>query len=130
MVIGHAKVEISQMFDHMLALQEIAFGIIRPGILCSDVDRAVRKYYENHSLMPYWKHHVGHAIGLRYHEGPFLDIGDQTEIKPGMIFTIEPGIYVPDLGGFRHSDTVVVTEDGLEILTYYPRDLISLTIPL
>jgi Xaa-Pro aminopeptidase len=130
MVIGHAKVEISQMFDHMLALQEIAFGIIRPGILCSDVDRAVRKYYENHSLMPYWKHHVGHAIGLRYHEGPFLDIGDQTEIRPGMVFTIEPGIYVPDLGGFRHSDTVVVTEDGLEILTYYPRDLISLTIPL
>jgi Xaa-Pro aminopeptidase len=81
-------------------------------------------------LKPYWKHHVGHAIGLRYHEGPFLDIGDRTELRPGMVFTIEPGLYAPELGGFRHSDTVVITVDGIEILTYYPRDLESLTIPL
>ena len=80
--------------------------------------------------MPYWKHHVGHAIGLRYHEAPFLDLGDQTELKPGMVLTVEPGLYVPKLGGFRHSDTVVITQDGIEILTYYPRDLESLTLAL
>ena len=130
MVIGPANAEVSQMFDHMLALQEIAFDTIRPGARCADVDRSVRSYYEDQDLLPYWKHHVGHAIGLRYHEGPFLDIGDQTEIKPGMVFTVEPGLYVPEIGGFRHSDTVVVTEDGLEILTYYPRDLASLTLPV
>ena len=130
MVIGHAKVDVSQLFDHMLALQDIAFATIRPGARCSDVDRAVRKYYDDKGLTAYWKHHAGHAIGLRYHEGPFLDIGDHTEIKPGMVFTVEPGIYVPELGGFRHSDTVLVTDDGLEILTYYPRDLVSLTIPI
>jgi Xaa-Pro aminopeptidase len=55
-------------------------------------------------------------------------LGDPTEIKPGMVFTIEPGLYNPALGGFRHSDTVVITEDGFEIMTYYPRDLESLTI--
>lgn len=130
MVIGPARDEVARMFEHMIALQDIAFDAIRPGARCADVDLAVREYYEDKSLMSYWKHHVGHAIGLRYHEGPFLDIGDKTEIKPGMVFTVEPGLYVPELGGFRHSDTVVVKEDGLEILTYYPRDLASLTIPL
>ena len=80
--------------------------------------------------MPYWKHHVGHAIGLRYHEGPFLDTGDKTVIREGMVFTIEPGFYASDVGGFRHSDTVAVTSDGIEILTYYPRDWASLVIPI
>ena len=86
-------------------------------------------YFEEHDLWPHWRHHTGHAIGLRYHEGPFLDSGDHTEIRAGMVFTVEPGLYSPELGGFRHSDTVLVTEDGIEILTYYPRDLASLIIP-
>ena len=130
MVIGTPTDEQKRMFSHMLALQEIAFQTIQPGLPCAEIDRAVRKYYQDHDLMAYWKHHVGHAIGLRYHEAPFLDLGDQTILSPGMVFTIEPGLYVPELGGFRHSDTVVVTEDGVEIMTYYPRDLDSLTLPV
>ena len=129
MVIGEPSPSNAGMFDHMVAAQEVAFKAIRPGARCSDVDRAVRAYYERHDLMQYWKHHTGHAVGLRYHEGPFLDLGDHTEIRPGMVFTVEPGLYAAHLGGFRHSDTVVVTEDGIEQVTYYPRDLESLTIP-
>jgi Xaa-Pro aminopeptidase len=129
MVIGEPSAGQRRMFDHMVALQDAAFEAIKPGRRCSDVDRAVRAYYDEHDLWDYWKHHVGHCIGLRYHEGPFLDIGDETEIKPGMVFTVEPGLYVDGLGGFRHSDTVAVTDDGIEFLTYYPRDLESLTIP-
>ena len=128
MIIGPASDDQKRMFDHMAALQDTAFSAIRPGVKCSDVDRAVRSYYEDNDLMDFWKHHVGHAIGLRYHEAPFLDVGDETEIQTGMVFTVEPGLYVPELGGFRHSDTVVVTEDENEIITYYPRDLESLTI--
>jgi Xaa-Pro aminopeptidase len=130
MVIGPPSDEQRRMFEHMVALQEIAFTRLQPGTTCGEVDRAVRAYYEEHDLMDYWKHHTGHAIGLRYHEGPFLDVGDETQLEPGMVFTVEPGLYVPGLGGFRHSDTVAITEEGLEILTYYPRDLESLTIPL
>jgi Xaa-Pro aminopeptidase len=92
------------------------------------VDKAVRAYFDKHDLTACWKHHTGHAIGLRYHEGPFLDRGDATELMPGMVFTVEPGLYVSSLGGFRHSDTVVITEDGVELMTYYPRDLESLTL--
>jgi Xaa-Pro aminopeptidase len=128
MVIGEPVAEQRVMFDHMVALQDIAFENIKPGVRCSEVDRAVRAYYDEHDLWDYWKHHVGHCIGLRYHEGPFLDSGDATEIRPGMVFTVEPGLYAPDLGGFRHSDTVLVTDDGIEVLTYYPRDLASLVI--
>lgn len=128
MVIGDPSAEQARMFGHMKTAQEVAFEAIRPGARCSDVDMAVREYFARHDLFPYWRHHTGHAIGLRYHEGPFLDSGDTTEIRPGMVFTVEPGLYAPELGGFRHSDTVLVTEDGIEILTYYPRDLESLVI--
>jgi Xaa-Pro dipeptidase len=128
MVIGEPSVDQTRMFGHMKAAQDVAFDAIRPGALCSDVDKAVRSYFAHHDLFAYWRHHTGHAIGLRYHEGPFLDSGDDTEIRPGMVFTVEPGLYAPDLGGFRHSDTVLVTDDGIEILTYYPRDFASLTI--
>jgi Xaa-Pro dipeptidase len=129
MLIGRPTDEQRRLFEHMVRLQDIALAALRPGVACADVDRAVRAYYEQHDLKRYWKHHSGHTIGLRYHEGPFLDLGDTTTIKPGMVFTVEPGLYAPELGGFRHSDTALVTEDGMEVLTYYPRDLESLTIP-
>jgi Xaa-Pro aminopeptidase len=128
MIIGQPTDEQRWMFEHMKKAQEFAFDALRPGARCSDVDRAVRKYYEDNDLMRFCKHHSGHAIGLRYHEGPFLDLGDHTELRPGMVLTVEPGLYAADLGGFRHSDTVLVTQDGVEILTYYPRELESLTI--
>ena len=128
MFVGEPSGEGERMFAHMVALQDLAFDAIRPGATCSGVDAAIRTYFEEHGLWPYWRHHTGHAIGLRYHEGPFLDSGDHTEIQPGMVFTVEPGLYSSELGGFRHSDTVLVTDDGVEILTYYPRDLASLVI--
>jgi Xaa-Pro aminopeptidase len=128
MIIGRASDSQRRIFEHMKRAQEVAFEAIRPGARCADVDRAVRAYYEAHALMPHWKHHTGHAIGLRYHEGPFFDTGDPTEIRTGMVFAIEPGLYDPELGGFRHSDTVAVTEEGIEFLTEYPRDLESLTL--
>jgi Xaa-Pro aminopeptidase len=130
LVIGSPSPRQREVFEHMVHAQEIGIETLRPGARCSDVDRAVRDYYEAHDLMKLWKHHTGHAIGLRYHEGPFLDIGDHTEIEPGMVFTVEPGLYAPDLGGFRHSDTVAITRDGIEMLTDYPRDLKSLTLPV
>jgi Xaa-Pro dipeptidase len=130
MVLGRPGDEQKRMFEHTVALQDLAVEAIRPGVTCASVDEQVRTYYEQHGLWDNWRHHAGHCIGLRYHEGPFLDRGDPTEIRPGMVFTVEPGLYAAGLGGFRHSDTIAVTRDGVEWLTDYPRDLASLTLPV
>ncbi len=128
MIVAPVTDEHRKFFSLMLGAQDTAFEAIRPGRPCAEVDRAVRAFFEKHDLMPYWRHHVGHAMGIGIHEAPFFDVGDVTEMLPGMVFTVEPGIYVPGFAGFRHSDTLVVTESGFEMLTYYPRDLESLTI--
>ena len=130
MIIGPPTDEMRRLFDHTVAAQQVAFDVLRPGVTCADVDGAVLRFFEDNDLLPYWRQHVGHAIGLRNHEAPFLDVGDHTVVEPGMVFTIEPGLYSSEIGGFRHSDTVAVTPDGIEILTDYPSDIESLTIPV
>jgi Xaa-Pro aminopeptidase len=130
MIIGPPSDEMRRLFEHTVAVQEVAFDAIRPGVTCAEVDGAVMSYLEENALLPYWRQHTGHGIGLRNHEAPFLDLGDHTRIETGMVFTIEPGLYSPEIGGFRHSDTIAVTGDGIDVLTEYPRDLESLTIPV
>jgi Xaa-Pro dipeptidase len=128
LVVGEPTDEMRRLYDHTVAAQQVAFDALRPGVTCADVDRAVLGYFEANDLLPYWRQHVGHGIGLRNHEAPFLDVGDHTRVEPGMVFTIEPGLYADGVGGFRNSDTVVVTPDGIDVLTDYPKDLESLTI--
>lgn len=130
MIMGLPSDEQRRLFEFMVGAQDTAMNAMQPGHTCSDVDRAVRSYYEEHDLMPSWRHHTGHGLGIRNHNPPFLDIGDHTPLRPGMVFSVEPGLYVTEYGGFRHSDTVLITEDGNEMLTYYPRDIESLTIPV
>ncbi|MFO7941880.1 MAG: Xaa-Pro peptidase family protein [Bacillota bacterium] len=115
-------------FEYMLEMGEAALDAIVPGEPCSTVDRAVNRVFDRYDLWDKWRHHTGHALGLLGHEAPFFDVGDDTIMEPGMVFSVEPGVYVPGLGGFRHSDTVLVTENGVEMITYYPRDIDSLTI--
>ncbi|HEY2073378.1 MAG TPA: M24 family metallopeptidase, partial [Gaiellaceae bacterium] len=130
MVIGPPTDEQRRLHGHVVAAQEAAFVAIRPGNTCADVDGAVMKYFEDNDLLEYWRQHTGHGIGLRNHEAPFLDLGDHTVLQPGMVFTVEPGLYDPEIGGFRHSDTVVVTEHGMKKLTDYPVDIASLTLDM
>ena len=115
---------------HKLAvkMQDAALAALKPGGKCSDADKAVRKFAKSQGLTGYLLHHSGHSIGLEGHEAPFLDVGDNTEVKPGMVLTVEPGVYVPRLGGFRHSDTILVRSDSIEVMTHYPRDTKSLTV--
>ena len=130
LIIGEPTDEMRRLFDHTVAAQQVAFDAIRPGATCADVDGAVMRYFEQNDLLKYWRQHTGHGIGLRNHEAPFLDVGDHTVLEPGMVFTVEPGLYDPAIGGFRHSDTVVVTEGGVDLLTDYPLDIDSLTLPI
>lgn len=128
MIVGEPSEEQEKYFNLMVEAQNTALENIRAGVKCSDVDKAVRRFFKEKGLTEFWRHHTGHGIGLEYHEAPFFDVGDDRELKPGMVMSVEPGIYVKGLGGFRHSDTILVTEDGYEMITHYPRDLESLTI--
>lgn len=126
MFVGEPSPEQRRWFGLMLGAQDLALETIRPGHTCADVDRAVRTYCAEQGVMEAWRHHVGHGLGMEIHEAPFLDVGDDRVLEPGMVLSVEPGLYVPGLGGFRHSDTVVVTERGSELTTRYPRTLDAL----
>lgn len=123
MFVGEPSAVQRRFFELMLGAQDLALQSIKPGIPCSAVEQELQRYYAEHEITAYTRHHTGHNIGLQGHEMPFLDLGDHTVLAPGMLFTVEPGLYVEGLGGFRHSDTIVVTEDGIEMLTYYPRQI-------
>lgn len=123
MFVGEPSKESLKYYAHVCEAQSIAFSMIKPGRTCADVDREVEKYFNQEGLMPYKRHHTGHGLGFAVHEAPFLDIGDNTVLKPGMVFSLEPGIYVKNIGGFRISDTVLVTEEGGRFLTSYPKEV-------
>ncbi len=117
-----------KFFEVMREAQESGFRALHPGKICADIDRVTRAVFEKAGLNKYLRHHTGHGIGLQGHEPPWLDIGDKTKIRKGMVFSCEPGLYVTGLGGFRHSDTLVVGARGNELMTKTPRDIESMTI--
>ena len=128
MIIGEPTEKQRRYFEVMLKAQDTSLTAFKPRAKCSDVDKAARKVIERAGYQELIRHHTGHGLGLEGQEPPWLDIDDDTVMKPGMVFSCEPGIYKPGYAGFRHSDTVLITEDGAEVITYYPRDLESLTI--
>jgi Xaa-Pro dipeptidase len=128
MFIGEPTKRQSELFKIMKSAQEAAFEKAGPGIKCSQVDQAVRAVFKKKGVMNLVRHHTGHGLGMEGHESPFFDIGSEDVLQPGMIMSCEPGIYEQGLGGFRHSDTLVITDDGVDILTQYPRDIESLII--
>ena len=130
MIIGDPTPEFERNFQIMLDLQQAAFDALRPGRTLAEVETDVSRAFKDHGVAGNQRHHTGHSIGLEGHEAPFIDKGDPTVLEENMVFTIEPGLYVPGVAGFRHSDTVVITADGIERLTFYPRDLASLTVDL
>lgn len=110
-------------FETMMEARRIAFEMTHAGTIMGDIDRTLNKLFDDRGYGDARRHRAGHGMGVTSHEGPFLADGDEGEIRPGMVFTIEPGIYLPGLGGFRHSDTVAVTETGLVTLTDGPEQL-------
>lgn len=114
-------------FDVMLEARRIAFEMTQPGESMSDVDQAVRDHFEKHGYLDATLHRTGHSFGVTGHEAPFLAVSYDRVIEPGMLFSIEPGIYLPGIGGFRHSDTVLITESGNLSLTTAADTLEELT---
>ena len=129
MIVGEPSPEQRDAFEGMLTLQTHAIDQLRVGVPVAQVELEVLRLARELGREQELRHHVGHSIGLEGHEAPFLDRGDDAVCEEGMVFTVEPGVYVPDLGGFRHSDTVCVTAAGPRLMTDYPRRLEDLVIP-
>ena len=128
MIVGEPTPAQEHAFANMLALQTLAIKTIAPGVPAAEVELEVIRLAHELGVRDQLRHHVGHSIGLEAHEAPFLDRGDEAILEEGMVFTVEPGIYMPELGGFRHSDTVLVTEEGSRVMTDYPRELRDLVV--
>lgn len=128
LILGEPTSEQARHFSAMLKAQEAGLSACGPGVPLREVDRRVRQVLLAEGLGRSLRHHTGHHLGWEGHEPPYIDAFAAGEMRPGQVFSIEPGVYVPGLGGFRHLDTVLITEDGAELLTRYPRDLGSLTV--
>jgi len=123
-VAGFGSNEDLERWQAVVDAQQAAIAAIRPGVPAKEVDRAARDLLEQRGLGSYFIHHTGHGLGLRYHEPePFLHPEVDTPLEVGMVSSVEPGIYIPNWGGMRCEDNILVTPDGVEILSEYSRAL-------
>lgn len=125
MFIGEPTDEQRNRFEIMRESQAIALEESGPGVHCSRVDQAVHDYLQEQNMLEYAQHHTGHNIGMEAHEREFIDRGSDEVMQPGHAYSIEPGIYFPNDAGYRHSDTIFITENGIEQITFFPRDIES-----
>ena len=121
-VTGKISPKLRKVYGVVLTAQLAAIDAIRPGATCEQVDRVARRIISKSGLGEFG-HGLGHGIGLEIHEAPRLTVGQKTKLRPGMIVTVEPGIYVPGWGGVRIEDDVLVTRTGYEVLTDVPKQL-------
>jgi Xaa-Pro aminopeptidase len=103
-----------------------AIEAARPGMSGKDVDAVARDWIADCGRAEHFGHGLGHSLGLEVHDGVGMGITSQLTLRPGMVLTFEPGVYIPDWGGVRIEDDVLITETGREVLTHADRDLIAL----
>ena len=122
-VCGTASSEQQKIYRIVREAHDKAIERVRPGIPVGELDRTAREHIRQEGYGDYFGHGLGHGIGLAVHEDPAVNGENQSIVKEGMVFTIEPGIYIPDWGGVRIEDMVLVTPNGAELLTYLPTEL-------
>lgn len=121
--VGNFSKDQKTVYDTVLAANQAAHALAKPGISCGSVDQAARHVIEQAGFGQYFIHRTGHGLGLQGHEPPYIRAGNPMLLETGMTFTIEPGIYLPEQFGVRIEDDVVVTPNGLRSLTTFPREL-------
>jgi Xaa-Pro dipeptidase len=123
---GIPSSEQQRIFDLVLRAHDQAIAAIRPGVTTGEIDEAARRVIRDGGHAEHFFHRVGHGLGLEEHEAPSLDPGSTLVVDEGMVFTIEPGVYLPGRGGVRIEDDVVVTAEGCRLLTRAARELVPL----
>ena len=128
--LGEVSARAKDPFDAMLEGRRRAFEMLRPGTNMGSIDAEVRAIYRRRGYGDALLHRTGHGLGITGHEAPFLAVGYDRALEAGMVVSVEPGIYLPGIGGFRHSDTVLITENGSVSLTHAPETIDELTFPV
>lgn len=124
--IGAPEDKHREVYEIVLAAQRAGIEAVVPGRTGKEVDAVARDIIEKAGYGDYFGHGLGHSVGLVIHEGPNLNKREERLLKPGMVVTVEPGIYIPNWGGVRIEDIVLVTESGCEVLTQAPKEFIIL----
>ena len=122
-VVGEALRGLPEVYDAVRAASDAALAAVGPGVAAQDVDRAARAVIAHAGFGERFIHRTGHGIGLELHEPPWIVEGNDLELRPGMTFSVEPGIYLDDRFGVRIEDIVVVTDEGVDRLNRSTRDL-------
>ncbi|HET8825570.1 MAG TPA: Xaa-Pro peptidase family protein [Terriglobales bacterium] len=123
--VGRPSAGARRVYEAVREAQQAALEAVRPGKIVGEVDAAARKLLHKRGLGKYFTHSTGHGLGLEIHEAPRVAAGQTEILRPGVVITVEPGVYLPGQFGVRIEDTVVVTETGCEILTECPKELLS-----
>ena len=123
--VGKPMAEARRLYQAVRDAQQAALDAVRPGRVVSEVDQAARSWLRRAGLARYFTHSTGHGVGLEIHEPPRIARGQPEVLRPGMVITIEPGVYVPGCGGVRIEDMVVVTTTACEMLTPTPKELLA-----
>jgi Xaa-Pro dipeptidase len=121
--VGEIGAELRNVYHAVLEANQAGLWAGKPGVAAQEVDRAARGVIAEAGYGEYFTHRTGHGLGLDIHEHPNMREGNTMILEPGMVYTVEPGIYLPGRGGVRIEDNVVVTEKGVEVLTSFPREL-------
>jgi len=125
-VVGKANRKQKEVYNTVLKAQRRAIGKVRPRMKACDLDKTAREVIKKAGYGKYFGHGLGHGIGLLIHDNPAVNPTNQLPLEPGMVITIEPGIYIPHWGGVRIEDDVLITQRGCEVLTKSEKKLIEL----
>jgi Xaa-Pro dipeptidase len=125
-VIGAPSAQIAHIYETVRAANAAGIEAVRAGVPCQAVDAAARQVIVQAGYGAHFIHRTGHGLGLDIHEPPYIREGDGQLLETGMTFTIEPGIYIAGLGGVRIEDDVLITDDGADVLTSFPKTLQSI----
>ncbi|GIN58844.1 Xaa-Pro dipeptidase [Lederbergia ruris] len=120
---GDISSEQQKIYDTVLNAQQEAVKAVKPGVLAKDLDNIARTHIQNAGYGEFFPHRLGHGLGISVHEYPSITATNPLSMTAGMVFTIEPGVYVPDVAGVRIEDDVFVTKNSVEVLTKYPKSL-------
>ncbi|MEZ0346534.1 MAG: Xaa-Pro peptidase family protein [Infirmifilum sp.] len=122
-IFGKSSPKQERIFNAVLKAQERALTLLRPGVKARQVHEAAYQALQEEGLHYYFNHGLGHGVGIEIHEEPYLNAESETELIPGDVVTVEPGVYMAGYLGVRIEDMVLVTNDGSEVLTYFARSL-------